>query len=349
MAITINTFGFAALSEAVNQMKPVPSFIRNLLFKRKETHATKEVLVDVIVGGQKIAPFVKRGNPAKVMGNLGTKANLVEPPQLRLKKFLTPSDLFLTRGAGAPIFVPGGPAGNDPVQNARMQKMAMEQKDLKDTIDRTIEYLCAKALTGSYSVAQDVGTFSINFSMPNANKPTLTSTEKWDAPTTCKPLKNMRAWQVLASKASGKIPTVVIMNSNTWEYFLAADEVVKYLDKLKIDLGSIQTDTAMLEAGAKKVARIDGIDYYTYDAIYVDGAGSNQLLIPDGYVSLVATSADNRLLFGAMEDLDAGTVVGEYFSKDWTEKDPSGLYLLVESHPLPSTFEPAANIYAKVY
>lgn len=346
MAIVISTFGFAALSEAVNQMQTVPSFIRNLLFKRVETHATKTVLVDIIVGGQKIAPFVKRGNAAKVVGNLGQSASNIEPPQIRLKKFLTPGDLFYTRGAGAPIFVPGGAAGNDPVQSARMQKLAMEQKDLKDNVDRTIELLCAKALSGSYSLAQDDGIYSIDFSMPAANKPT--ASVLWSVVATATPLKNMRAWKVLAGKASGKIPTVAIMNSTTFEAWLATDEVAKYLDKLKINLGSVETQDSVYEAGAEKKAKVDGITYYVYDGVYTDSAGAQQLMIPDGKVALVSPNADHRLMFAGMEDLEAGTVVGQYFSKDWVEKDPSGLWLLVESHPLPSVLEPAANIYATV-
>lgn len=348
MAITIDPFGYQVLTEAVNLMQPVPSFIRNLLFKRVETHATTSVLVDVIVGGQKIAPFVKRGNPAKVIGNLGQKTNQVEPPQLRLKKFLRPSDLFYTRGAGAPIFVPGGAAGNDPIQSARQQKMAMEQRDLRDIIDRTIEFLCAKGLSGAYSVAQDDGVFSIDFSMPAGNKPVLAGGAKWDAPATAKPTKDMRSWKTIAQKASGKIPTVAIMNSTTFELYIATDDVVKYLDKLKINIGSINTEQTVLDAGAEKKARIDGLDYYVYDGVYTDAAGNQQLMIPDGYVALVSPSADHRLQFAGMEDLEAGTVVGQFFSKDWVEKDPSGLWLLVESHPLPTFNEPAANIYAKV-
>lgn len=348
MAITINTFGFAALTEAVNLMQPVPAFVRNLLFKRENTYATKTVLVDIIVGGQKIAPFVKRGNAAKIVGNLGQKASTVEPPQIRLKKFLTPDDLFYTRGAGAPVFVPGGSAGGNPILNAQKQKIAMEQKDLKDNIDRTIELLCAKALGGSYSVAQDDGTYSIDFSMPAANKPTLTSTAKWDAPTTCTPLKNMRQWKLVAQKASGKIPTVAIMNSTTFELWFAADEVVKYLDKLKINLGTVETQNSVLEAGAERKAKIDGLEYYVYDGVYTDGNGAQQLMIPNNVVALVSPNADNRLMFAGLEDLEAGTVIAKYFSKDWPWPDPSGLYLLVESHPLPATLEPSANIYATV-
>lgn len=346
--ITVNPFGYQVLTESVNQLKPVPSFVRNLLFKRTEEHATKTVLVDIIKGGEKVAPFVKRGNPAKVMGNLGQKTAQVEPPMIRLKKFLSPDDLFYTRGADAQMFVPGGASGNSAIQQARMKKIGMEQKDLRDVSDRTIEFLCCKGLGGAYSVAQDDGTFSIDFSMASGNKPTLTSGDKWDAPTTAKPLKNIRQWKLIASKKTGKVPTVAIMNSTTFELWLDCDEVVKYLDLRNINLGSIQTEQAVLDAGAEYKGMIDNVKYYTYDGVYTDGAGAQQSMIPNGKVALVSPQADHRLQFSCFDDLDAGTVVGQYFSKDWIEKDPSGLWLLVETHPLPTFNEPDANIYATV-
>ena len=349
MSIVINPFGYAALTEAVNKMLPVPTFIRNLLFKKVVTSATKTVMTDVIVGGQKIAPFVNRGEPAKVVGNLGSQAQTVEPPNIRLKKFLKPSDLFYDRGPGAPIFVPGGPAGADPIRQAQLKKIADEQKDLRDIIDRSIEMMCAKGLAGSYQIVQDNVAFKIDFQMPAANKPVLEGDAKWDVAAKCTPLKNIRLWKVQVQKLTGKIPTIAIMSSATWEAFIAADEVTKYLDKLKINIGLIASDPSVLDAGAEKKATIENVTIYTYDGVYVNEAGAQTQMIPNGYVSLVSPAADNRLQFAGIEDLDAGTTVGQFFSKDWVEKDPSGLNLLVESHPLPTFNEPGTMIYAKVY
>ena len=349
MAITINLFGFQALTEAVNLMKPVPSYIKDLLFKREDTFATKAVLIDLIIGGQKILPIVKRGNPGKLMSNTSLKSNLVEPPQLKPKKFMTADELYYTRGAGAPLFVPGGSSGVDPILNARKQKYAIEQKDMLDAINRTIEFLCCKGLSGSYSIAQEDGTWAIDFSMPSANKPTLTTTAKWDAPTTCTPIANLAAWKVVAQNASGKIPTVAIMSVNTYNKFIAAAEVQDKLNKLNIKMGTIQTDTSLLEKGAEKKGNIENIDIVVYNGIYTDSAGAQQQLIPDGVVALVSPNADHRLLYGGIDDLEAGTVQAKYFSKDWIEKDPSGIWLLTQSNPLPAFCEPAANIYATVY
>jgi hypothetical protein len=37
-----------------------------------------------------------------------------------------------------------------------------------------------------------------------------------------------------------------------------------------------------------------------------------------------------------------------FFSKSWTEKDPSGRWIKVESRPLPVLQRPGAIVYAKV-
>lgn len=345
MSITIPTFGYMALTEAVNSMQSVPTFIRSVIFKGREPeYPTTSVLVDIIVGGKKIAPFVKRGQAAKMVNNTGLKSQTVTPPSIRLKKFLTPSDLGM-RTAGDSIFVPGT-SGQNPSEAARKKKIAIEQKDLKDIVDRTIEFMCAKALSGSYTITQDDMQFSIDMGMPAANKPTLLTTAKWDAPTTCKPLKNLRDWRNTAYKASGKVATLVLYNSTTFELFLDADEVVKYLDKKNIDLGSVKTDQLVMEMGAIKTAELDGMNHYIYDATYTDGSGNEQKFIPDGVVVLASISADNRIHFAAVEEIPL--TMAKYFSKDDPQSDPAGLNLIVESDPLPVCHQPDANIYATV-
>lgn len=344
--IKIPTFGYITLTEAVNALQPVPSFIRSLIFKgREREYPTTSILVDIIVGGKKTAPFVKRGNASKSVGLTGLKTQEITPPSIRLNKLLKPSDLML-RSAGDSVFVPGAQGGNM-LENARKKKIGIEQKDLKDIIDRTIELLCFKALTGSYTITQDDLTFSIDFGMPGGNKPVLQTTKKWNAQTTCTPLADLRAWRQVAYKASGNVPLIVLYNSSTFENFLVADEVVKYLDKKNIDLGSVKTDQLVMEMGAIKSAELDGMIHYMYDATYTDENGAEQKFIPDGKVCLVSPSADNRIHFAAPEEIQ--TVMAKYFSKDEVISDPSALKLIVESDPLPVCHQPDSNIYATVY
>jgi hypothetical protein len=344
---TIQTFGYISLAESVNKIIRPKSFLRDMFFKRRMSHPTTTVQVDILTGGQKKAPFVKRGNPATVVGKTGQQTHIVEPPNIRLKKYLTATDLLFTRGAGMPIHVVGG--SKDPIATARMERIGLEQQEMLNTITRTEEYMASQALQGSFTITQDDLQFSIDFLMPAGNKPTLAGGNKWDAPDTATPLKNIRTWKNVAKKASGKIPTIAVMTTDVWNLFIACKEVKEYLDNRRIDLGKIETNKDILESGAELKAQIENVTYYTYDEYYDDGAGNLVSMVATDKVLLLSPNADTRLHYGAIEDLDAGVnFVGQLFSKDWIEKDPSLYWLLVETHPLPAVHEPEAFISAKV-
>lgn len=345
--MTIPTFGYLSLTEAVNKMIRPKRFLLNLLFGMVKTHATKAFQVDIIVGKRRIAPFVRRGKEALVMNNLGKKSQIVEPPNIRLKKLLTADEMLFTRSAGSSIIIPGGQG--EQLQTARKQKVAEEQSDLLDTINRTTEYLAAQALKGSYEITGEDVAFGIDFQMPTANKPTLAAAAKWDQADTATPLANMRTWKTVVAKASGKVITDAVFTTATFNNWLATAEVKTYLDKRNIDLGAVVTNQEFLDMGATRVARIDNVNYWVYDEYYEDSDGNLQAMIPDGVIACVSKNADNRLHYGAIEDLQSGTTIGKYFSKDWVTEDPSVYNVLVESHPLPVPHEPEAMIYADVY
>ncbi len=345
--MTIPTFGYLSLTEAVNKMIRPKRFILSRLFSSVRTHATKAFQVDIIVGKRKIAPFVRRGKEALVMNNLGKKSQIVEPPNIRLKKILTADEMLFTRGAGTSVIVPGGQG--DQIQSARKQKVAEEQADLLDTINRTTEYLAAQALKGSYEITGEDVAFGIDFQMPAANKPVLEGAAKWDQKDTATPLANMRTWKQVVAKASGKVITDAVFTTATFNNWLATAEVKEYMDKRNIDIGAVITPQEFLDMGATKVARIDNVDYWVYDEYYEDDNGDLQAMIPDGVVAAFSKNGDYRLHHGAIEDLQAGTTIGKYFSKDWVTEDPSVYNILVESHPLPVPHEPESMIYADVY
>jgi hypothetical protein len=234
------------------------------------------------------------------------------------------------------------------IADQRKRKIAEEQVDLQHLIIRTSEWMVAQGLAGGYTVTQDDGGFSIDFQMPTANKPVLTSGALWSAASTCKPIDDLRDWKLVVKKACGKIPTVAVMTTDVWNDFANSAQVLAYLDKRNIKIGEIKTDQTVLEMGAEKVAHIENVDFYVYDEIYVDSAGDQQTMLDGTKFYLGAPNAKNVLHYGAIEDLDAASVVGKYFSKDWVTKDPSVYWLLAESHPLPAFHEPEAFICATV-
>ena len=348
MPPTITPFGYISLSESVNKIITPNTFVRDTLFsKRTITHATKVIQVDVIIGGRKLLPFVKRGDPGKVLDHVGKQTQLVEPPSIRAKKFFTPDDLLFNRASGQSVYVIGG-QGGDAIARARMEKIGLEQRDVKMRQDRTEEFMSCEAISkGKFTyVATDLE-FEIDFLMPGDNLPVLAAGRKWDAADTCKPITDLAAWKKLVKKSCGMIPTRAIMTSDIWDLFLAAKQVQDYLNKWNIKIGEINTDANVILMGAEKKARIDNVDFYVYDEYYNDGINTVSMIPTDKFV-LVADAADYRLNYGAVEDLEAGSVIGRYFAKDWLEKDPSGLWMLIESHPLPTIHQPDSIVSATV-
>ena len=348
MPPTITPFGYISLSESVNKIITPNTFVRDTIFsKRTITHATKVIQVDVIIGGRKLLPFVKRGDPGKVLAHVGKSTQLVEPPSIRAKKFFTPDDLLFNRASGANVYVVGG-TGADAIQSARKEKIGLEQKDIKMRQDRTEEFMACQSISnGKFTYQAPDLEFEIDFLMPDDNKPVLAAGRKWDAADTCKPITDLKDWKKLVKKACGLIPTRAIMTSDVWDLFLGSKQVQEYLNKWNIKIGEINTDANILLMGAEKKARIDNVDFYVYDEYYDSGAGIVSM-IPTSSFILVSDASDNRLNYGAIEDLDAGTVIGKYFAKDWLDKDPSGLWMLVESHPLPTIHQPDSFVSATV-
>lgn len=349
MPPVIPTFGYISLTESINQIKPVVTGIKTLLFKDEKTHAAKAIQTDIISGKSKLAPFVKRGHPAKIMSQNAMKTALVEPPTIRIKKPLTAEDLLMHRAPGSSIYVPGS-SGGDQVAEARKLKIAMEQKEMRDTIERTIENMCCQVIVnGKISYSDDDLAFEVDYARPDANKPTLLSTRKWDAPTTALPLDDLDAWELVIRKATGKIATMAIMSTATFNKMIATTQVTKYLNLLKVDLGEVKTDPVLIAGGLKRVANLKNIDFFTYDNFYQDSAGDYQPYFADGKVVMLSPSENYKIHYGMIEDLKSGPVIGKVFSKDWVTEDPSEYNILAESHPLPVAHWIEEIVSATVY
>jgi hypothetical protein len=122
---------------------------------------------------------------------------------------------------------------------------------------------------------------------------------------------------------------------------LAADA---WFDARRISAGEMTW-----QMSSNYMGNIGGIAVYRYGSLYEDSSGTDQNIIPADAVYLIATQARFSIEFGIIMDLDAGaSVVGEFFAKNWTTKDPSVLWNLIESRPLPVPWQPEAIIVADV-
>ena len=77
----------------------------------------------------------------------------------------------------------------------------------------------------------------------------------------------------------------------------------------------------------------DNVEVWTYDATYVQG-GQRKRYIPSGYVGLIA-DISGFIAQCQVKHMEAAGQPLEYFDVQWQEKDPSGIFVLTESAPLP--------------
>jgi hypothetical protein len=329
---------FRTLTEAVNIIVPEKQLYTNLFFKNRITVDSAHVDADVITSTQTLATPRSDGAPARIAEKRGRASVSVRLPVFREKVSAAALELLTQRIEGGSIYL-GGKSPADYI-NA---KLGDELKTLKDRITRTIEYMAAQAMRGNIAMTGEEVDINLDFGIASGNKPSKAGNDKWGG-TSAKIKKDLRAWQRLCVQGSGYQPDVCILGSDAADAFVEDASILKVLDQNNVKVGALD-----LTQGISYIGRFLGMDIYEDCRQYTDASGVSQNFTPASTCLLASTQADQRLFFGPIIDLDAnGSVMQEFFSKSWTEKDPSVTWLLVESHPLPVPYNPNSIVVATV-
>ncbi|SDP77045.1 major capsid protein [Desulforhopalus singaporensis] len=338
MTITIDAFKWRSMTAAINQLPKTPRLLQDMVFRTRNTNPTETIDVDIIKGGRKILPFVRNDAAGTIIEKLTGEMRSVKAPRLRPKKPFTATELLTQRGPGKIVYANGGD-----VTAERNRKIGQELADLKNRVDTTIEFMCAQALQGSYSVSNDGYNFSIDFQMPSAHKPVLGSGSGWNE-SGGNIMDDIDTWATLIRNATGLAPDIALCGSAVVKALRDNAEVRELLDNRRTNAG-----TFTWKASNDYIGNLNGIDLYRYGMEYQDLAGADQNFLDANKFVLISTQARFSVEFALILDLDAGAAIqGEYFSKSWLEKDPSVLFMLAESRPLPVPWQPEAIVYADV-
>lgn len=336
--LNFNELQWRAMTAAINQIVPAPRFLQDMIFKTRNTNASDHVDVEVEIGGKKIIPFVSPVEGGITVSKLGREVRSIRTPRLRPKKPFSAVELFATRGVGQPFYGSGAD-----ISAYRKKKVGQELQDLRNRIDVTIEWMCSQALTGTLTVSQDNLAFTVDYQIPAANK--TSPSVAWDAGSgTIDIIGNLEDYNDLIVNALGIGADLVIMGKNAWAALRNDSTVLEMVDKRHLDAGAIVLDTNSMRKG-----NLNGLELYRYGMKYTNSSDVATNFVADDYIIMVARGARFSIEFGQILDLDAeAQVVSEYFAKSWVTKDPSGLWILAESRPLPVPWQPEAVVYAKV-
>lgn len=335
--MSIDIFDWRTMTAAVLKIVPPPSIFTDRIFKKQPARASKNIDYDLLTGGKGVAGFVRDADEALMVVTKTRTGYSIPAPRIREKELVPADVVLLTRGVGMPMYSgPEGPSAHVKAEVGRILGL------LRDRIERRLQLMCAQALTGVIEYSAAHYAFTITFPIPAANLDDATF--NWDtAAGGSDPInEDLRRWKTLVGQ-SGYPADTLLLSPTAATAFLQNINVQALLD-----LRNVSGLKLNLE-GANYLGNFVGLETYEVPDQYTNDAGVATNFLTDNYVIVGASSAPYVVEFGGITDLKAATNIAlPLFSKTYEKEDPSELYILVESRPLPIPKSLDAHVYAQV-
>ncbi len=356
MADSRDVTSWTSMTAMVNETKTPNRFLRQLVFGgADDPRPTETIEIGILIGDRVVAPFVRRGAEAIEITPFRERFYNVSAPNIRIKRHLEAAELLFTRRVGHVIHADGAD-----VMDAASEHVARSSLRLVQVVDEAEEYLAAQAIRGAISYSVDgEEIFSITF--PRSASHNITLTTFWDQVGSDVEADNRQAMQLIADDV-GLSCTDVVLGAEATNAFLKNAQVSGdggYLDNRRIDAGSLNLTQQVQESGAIFLGTFRGLRYWSYtrSTQVPSAAGMKTLtafpLVRSKYAEFLTISpaAENVMYYGAIPDLKAlqGRLFqGRRFSKSWEQEDPSVMWQLLHSRPLPVTRRPDSMVSMKV-
>jgi hypothetical protein len=121
-----------------------------------------------------------------------------------------------------------------------------------------------------------------------------------------------------------------------------------------VDLGNVTLTRMFEESGAMYVGRLFGIPFWTYP-VQLEVAGEVVDLVRPEFIEFIhaGPAADRSMNYAAIPDMTLlqegrGAIRRKVFSKSWLQEDPSELYFLTHTRPLPVMKRPGSVVSLQI-
>ena len=342
----VDIFETHVMLGAVRQDRdPVGTFLLDHFFPVGETAGGKNVIIDIVRGDQRLAPFVAPTREGKIVEKEATQTNIVEPAYIKPKMATQAAAEFKNRTAGE---IPGLP---DPLTRAQ-ERLTSDIIALEAQINRREEWMAAQALvTGQIPVVGEGVNRIIDMGMRTTHKITLSGTDRWSDPASDQ-ISDIGEWNDLVALDGQTSADTLILGTDAAAAFINNPTVQKLLGNRGMNVGRIEPINEVKQRpGATYLGTITitgvGVDVYRYSTMYRDETGAHPL-VPASAAVLTSTLADFRRHYGAIQDYAANFVPVPIFPKSWVPDDPSTRFLLLQSAPVPAPHQIDAVVSAIV-
>lgn len=343
---------FYSLSQMVERVPEPLQFLRNLVLRRPDrTLHTEHVTWSVRDRTRMKLPFVEAGAPGVLVGRAGSKVVEMSAPHIRVKTPYRATELLLRENKPE---VPWNPSESELMSGVR-QEIAQHLEDMLEDALNTEEWMVAQAIRGSLTYTSDTASFKLDYGKPaaatfsaskfldNAQDPGAALLEIIDTAVA----KQQELERLTPTHAVGGAEF-----ATAWREKVLTSQTIKDLLRhdLPTALGRLRIQNPEVESGARYLGTLQNIDFWSYPT-QLDGED----LIRPKYLEFIHSSRASgaQMLYAAVTDLDlalAGrrSMAVKRFVKSWMEKDPSALFMLMHTRPVPALPRPAVSISAKV-
>lgn len=327
----------AELVQVVPNLKISQTFLLDRFFPNVVEYDTEEVAIDIDVGLRRMSPFVSPLVEGKLVEQRKYVTNKFKPAYIKDKRA---PDLRrpIRRAMGERI-------GGGVLSGAErmMVNLEAEMADQVDMVNRRLEWMAASALTtGTVTISGDgFQTAQIDFGRSSTLTVALTGAAQWGNTLNAQGYDTniapqLDAWAARILKASGAVVRDIVFTNSAWAKFLLAQGVQGAIIYPQFATsGNNINPGSQVAAGAIYKGKWGQYDLWLYNDWYIDAAGVEQPMLPDGMVimssgeALMGTRAfgmiiDPRFAYGAMA----------YAPKTWIQDDPAQTIIMMQSAPL---------------
>ena len=303
----------------------------------------EEIHFDIDNKPRRMAPFVSPLVAGKLVQSRGYRTSTFKPAYIKDKRAFHPSRA-IKRAMGERI------GGGDISPAQRIQFLLVQDlTDQLEMLERRMEWMAAQVmLNGAVTiVGDDYPSALVDFGR-DANQTVLkTGGNRWGE-VGIKPLDDLQDWSDQMTKTTGVAMTEVVMTIDAWKVFRADPDVKTRLDRYRGN--STLTQDAHQKEGLVFQGMVDQFAIYTYSSWAIDPVSGTEVSHLPAYT--VIGCAGPELVegvrhHGAILDVDCLQAL-PYFTKSWTEEDPSMRYILMQSAPLLVPYRVNATFRATV-
>lgn len=297
-------------------------------FRPLDPKAVDVFEVQTSLRGASILPAITNYDAGTMRKSDVLSVGYVSAPRFRPKRVFHAADMLKTQRGFTPY---------DPNINPVERAIADDMDAHRDDIDRMLEIMCAQAaLDGRidlYDMVEGsvVRTYTVDFRRPTSHNVVLTGSAVWSNEDSDL-IGSVEDYNLLIQEdTSGLSATDLILGKNAWTAFRRHPDVKDTLDNRRTDIGELSP-----RIGAKLKGIWNGLNIWTHNATYKGIDGQTRYYIDPDYALLLARDAQSVIEFAQPVDVKCAGPA-KIFAKQFEQEDPSGIFTIAESRPLPMT------------